>query len=41
MLIEWEVVIPFNEPTLIVLYFMGIYNDINVVHPYKILLTVV
>jgi hypothetical protein len=39
--IDWEVVIPYNEPTLIVLYFLGTYNDVRVAHPYKILLTVV
>lgn len=41
IVLEWEAVIPSTEQALVILYFMGTYNDVRLVHPYKILLTVV
>ena len=39
--VEWEMVVPGYEQTLVTLYFFGKYNDLNLVHPLKVLLTVV
>ena len=39
--LEWEAVLSVAEETLVTLYFFGKFNDLNVLHPLKVLLTVV
>lgn len=39
--LDWEIAVPSYEETLVTLYFFGKFNDLNVVHPVKVLLTVV
>jgi hypothetical protein len=36
----WEAIHPFAEETMVVLYFQGTLNQMTVVYPYKVLMTV-
>jgi hypothetical protein len=38
--IDWECLATSNEESMVVLYFMGFYNGLSVVHPYKVLMIV-
>ena len=39
--LDWEIAVPSYDETLVTLYFFGKFNDLNVLHPVKVLLTVV